>query len=417
MKTTAKLLCLILLFPIGVSFAQTGINDDNSEPDPSAMLDVKSTDKGMLVPRMTETERDNISGPATGLLVYVTTDNCFYYYNGSDWQKISRTGDNGWTVSGDSLFTRPDSVLTVREGRVGIKNTNPSFDLDIGTDNARIRSSNYAQLSLVTDNVGGWVGSNGNAGYAYLGTYTGHDLRFFTNNSSRMVVKNDGKVGIGTTNPTEKLHVAGGNILLDVNGKLMNAGGSSIQMWNDIWMYSAFNSYVYVGNPLPNPTGGGVMIDSRLAQFRTPAYGNVTMHVDMNQQRVGIRTISPGYALEVNGDAAKPGGGSWLASSDERLKDIHGSFNKGLEELALLSPRYFSYKKGNAREHSSDENYIGFTAQEVQQVFPEAVKTGDDGYLSLDMHVLNVAVINALKELKTENEKLRQRIEVLEMGR
>ena len=61
--------------------AQIGINNDNSEPDPSAMLDVKSTTSGFLTPRMTKAERDAIPNPATSLLIYQTDDTPGFYYN------------------------------------------------------------------------------------------------------------------------------------------------------------------------------------------------------------------------------------------------------------------------------------------------------------------------------------------------
>ena len=66
------------------------------------MLDVKSTDKGMLIPRMTATERDAIAAPANGLLVYVTTDSAFYFYEGSTWAKIGRAG---WRLNGNAGTT------------------------------------------------------------------------------------------------------------------------------------------------------------------------------------------------------------------------------------------------------------------------------------------------------------------------
>jgi hypothetical protein len=79
---------LFLLFDIPFSFyAQVAINIDGSEAASSSLLDVKSTSKGVLIPRMTANERDYISSPARGLLVYVTTDNKFYYYSGTT---------NGW---------------------------------------------------------------------------------------------------------------------------------------------------------------------------------------------------------------------------------------------------------------------------------------------------------------------------------
>jgi hypothetical protein len=60
--------------------AQVSISTDNSQPDPSAMLDVKSTLKGMLLPRMTQAQILAISSPANGLQVFCTTDNKLYIY-------------------------------------------------------------------------------------------------------------------------------------------------------------------------------------------------------------------------------------------------------------------------------------------------------------------------------------------------
>ena len=62
------------------------INNNAAAADSSAMLDVSSTTKGMLIPRMTAQQKNAISNPATGLLVYQTDgENGFYFYNGSNW--------------------------------------------------------------------------------------------------------------------------------------------------------------------------------------------------------------------------------------------------------------------------------------------------------------------------------------------
>ncbi|MEM6265469.1 MAG: SBBP repeat-containing protein, partial [Bacteroidota bacterium] len=86
MNRLCFILLLSLLLPLGLA-AQVGINADNSNPDPSAMLDVQSTDKGMLMPRMTLTERDAIVDPAPGLVIYNVNDSCFNYYTGEGWIK------------------------------------------------------------------------------------------------------------------------------------------------------------------------------------------------------------------------------------------------------------------------------------------------------------------------------------------
>jgi len=70
MKKSIRLFIVVMLFLSGQNlFAQISINTDGTNPDGSAMLDIKSTDMGMLIPRMTAAERDLIGTPATGLMV------------------------------------------------------------------------------------------------------------------------------------------------------------------------------------------------------------------------------------------------------------------------------------------------------------------------------------------------------------
>ncbi|MEM9548006.1 MAG: hypothetical protein AAGA77_18640 [Bacteroidota bacterium] len=84
------LFLLIATFWISSIHAQVGINNDNSSPEASAMLDIKSTDKGILIPRMTANQRSLINSPATGLLVFQTDGNQgFYFYNGSNWENLN----------------------------------------------------------------------------------------------------------------------------------------------------------------------------------------------------------------------------------------------------------------------------------------------------------------------------------------
>jgi hypothetical protein len=72
--------------------AQVTINNDNSDPDNSAMLDIQSTEKGLLIPRMTESQKNAISNPATGLMLYQTDQKIgFYFYNGTKWVNLNTT--------------------------------------------------------------------------------------------------------------------------------------------------------------------------------------------------------------------------------------------------------------------------------------------------------------------------------------
>ncbi len=95
----AMIACLMLFaLPFNNLTAQVGINEDNSTPDSSAILDIKSTDKGLLIPRMTTDQRDAIASPATGLSIYNLDDNCTDIYNGSNWIKnCPMSSSSKWT--------------------------------------------------------------------------------------------------------------------------------------------------------------------------------------------------------------------------------------------------------------------------------------------------------------------------------
>jgi hypothetical protein len=96
------LFSIAVLFFVSSAFSQTvgvGVNTDGSSPDASSILDVKSTDKGILIPRMTAAQRGAIASPATGLMVYQTDATAgFYYYDGTAWvQAIGPQGPAGAT--------------------------------------------------------------------------------------------------------------------------------------------------------------------------------------------------------------------------------------------------------------------------------------------------------------------------------
>lgn len=122
---------------------------------------------------------------------------------------------------------------------------------------------------------------------------------------------------------------------------------------------------------------------------------------------VGIGTASPDFKLEVNGDAGKPGGGFWSSSSDRRLKDVQGNFTRGLEALEALQPIYYNYKPDNSLGLPSGQQYVGVIAQEVQEMIPEAVETGRGDYLFVNNEAILWTMLNAIKELKAENDVLK----------
>jgi len=90
MKKLYLLILGVFLFTSNLS-GQVAVNSDGSMPDNSAMLDVKSAEKGMLVPRMTQAQILQISNPADGLIVYCTTDGKMYIYVASSmlWKEVA----------------------------------------------------------------------------------------------------------------------------------------------------------------------------------------------------------------------------------------------------------------------------------------------------------------------------------------
>lgn len=91
MIATFFLSILFTLIMAGHVNAQSvGINEDGSDPEASAILDVKSTTKGLLIPRMTEAQRTAIVDPATGLLVYQTDgEEGFWFKESGGWVPLS----------------------------------------------------------------------------------------------------------------------------------------------------------------------------------------------------------------------------------------------------------------------------------------------------------------------------------------
>jgi len=99
-KTKMKKAILLMFFVSTSAIAQVGIN--TSTPDASAALDVESTTGGILIPRMTQVQRDAIASPSNGLMIYQTNAvQGFYYFNGNQWVSIanSSTGTEGFFSS------------------------------------------------------------------------------------------------------------------------------------------------------------------------------------------------------------------------------------------------------------------------------------------------------------------------------
>ena len=124
---------------------------------------------------------------------------------------------------------------------------------------------------------------------------------------------------------------------------------------------------------------------------------------------VGIGTESPQFALHVNGDAGKPGGGAWSVASDVRLKKDVRPLEQALARLLQLHGVTYEYKNPEAI-HELPGQQTGMIAQEVEKVFPEWVESGRDGMKRLSVRGFEALTVEALRELRTEkDEQIRER--------
>ncbi len=140
--------------------------------------------------------------------------------------------------------------------------------------------------------------------------------------------------------------------------------------------------------------------------------------ISLRDFNVGIGLDNPQFKLHVSGDAAKPGGGLWSASSDRRLKKDIKPFQAGLLEVLRIEPVFFKYNE--LSDYDTEQEHIGVIAQELNEVAPYMVTKQSDGYLNVDASPMIYLLTNAIKELnklvedeKSENQKLKTELEKL----
>jgi hypothetical protein len=176
-----KILILFSLLTAINGYTQNiGLNGDGTSPDPSAILDVKSTSKGLLIPRLTLAERIAMKALVTGLMIY-QTDNSpgFYYYNGSSWTPIG-----GLLTETDPEFSSSASaVISLSD----VTNWNNTFSWGKTWSLAGNASTNPAT---------NFLGTTDNAGFSIQ-----------TSENERLRISSSGNIGISNEDPEERLEV------------------------------------------------------------------------------------------------------------------------------------------------------------------------------------------------------------------
>jgi hypothetical protein len=125
-----------------------------------------------------------------------------------------------------------------------------------------------------------------------------------------------------------------------------------------------------------------------------------------NNGHVGINTTTPQYELDVAGTIR----GNNVSPSDRRWKEAISPCEDALERVTQLQGVTFQWTDPSRGEGPQ----IGVIAQDVEQVFPEVVSTDSEGYKSVAYDRLVAPLIEAVKNLKAENDVLKAQNEALE---
>ena len=308
-----KKIVLVLLYIPVVVLAQVGVGTNT--PNPSAMLEVSTTDKGFLPPRIALTGTTDvltIPSPVAGLMVYNTSTTGsssngvapgFYYYDGSKWQRI--------------INQQPDATIVFNATNPNLNGTTFIPNIPSSTDYIYVSSSDNSQwtwngityLTYSPPASTAWYlsGSNNDAGSNKAGaiTRTGKvgignnnpnanlDIRSFPTNTSD---PGSGYFGLGTT--TESASTAGAGALrytTSSGGALEYSNGSS---WN-LLTSSAQRANVYATRlsssdfSVNNSTADNTFGDFSASSGSGTANFNITTGV-FTAPRTGLYTLSAG---------------------------------------------------------------------------------------------------------------------------
>jgi hypothetical protein len=369
MKIICRFLFVAALFtgmaPMPGSSQSVAINADSSLADASAILDLKSTIKGMLVPRMTFAQRNVIAAPAVGLLIY-QTDNTpgFYYYDGGAWGAVKGAGGGGggagsgsdtlWAVNGND-------ITNTNSGYVGINAKAPLQNRltigDPGNFNGNdIAFGNGTQVAGIgqTPTV---LQVASNTDMSFLPGYGQFSGKFGIGVTGTL----QNKLQIGNTASFNGNDIAFGNGT-QVTGISQTPGFLQISSNTDMVLLPEYRAgYGRVGINTTTPKAclhvAGIVTQS---SFRYYYYGfNEAGSINAED----IATIIADHSIEAE---------SFIAPSDARIKDVAGVSNTAKDLKTLEAIRVTDYTMKDKGEYGN-KPFKKVIAQEVEKIYPQVI--------------------------------------------